>query len=294
MDRAVDDFILYIASEKILSPNTLEAYQRDLGELVRRLDQLGVRSISAIEPQHIVRILGDLNHLGYASSTVYRFLMAVKVFMRFLKREEYTDKNISLYLDTPKVWQLIPEVLTTDEVDRLLEAPDGATPFGARDGAILRTLYSSGLRVGELCGIGIHDVTDQFIRVMGKGSKERLVPINGGALAAIDHYLVHFRERWDSRQQKTLFVTKSGRAIDRVTVWRMIKKYGALVGLQKTISPHTLRHSFATHLLDNGADLRLIQDMLGHADISSTDRYTHVSQRQVKEAFAAFHPRQSE
>ncbi|MCB1135379.1 MAG: tyrosine-type recombinase/integrase, partial [Chlamydiia bacterium] len=174
--------------------------------------------------------------------------------------------------------------------DALLSQPNPKTALGARDRAILELLYASGLRVSELCSLKINDVDDDALKVMGKGSKERIVPLGRKALEAIDFYLLHYRERWDSKKQRRLFLTRTGKDLDRISVWKMVKRYAREAGIQKSISPHTLRHSFATHLLDNGADLRVIQEMLGHATITSTDRYTHVSQTQVQEAFHRFHP----
>lgn len=199
--------------------------------------------------------------------------------------------NVTLYLESPKIWQLIPEVLSVEEMERLLAQPDPETNVGSRDRAILEMLYGSGLRVSEVCGLKIHDVDDKFVKVFGKGSKERVVPVGAKAIEAVDHYLARFRDQTDSSRQQALFVNQRGKPIDRIFVWKMIKRYANEAGIVKNISPHTLRHSFATHLLDNGADLRVIQEMLGHASISSTDRYTHISKSRLHEAFGKFHSR---
>ena len=288
LDEGVEDFLLYIGSEKGLSPKTLEAYTRDIQGLTRFLRASGVRNFPAVKQEHMLSYMGQLRQKGYASASICRALMAFKVLFRFLKRERIIKDNILLYLESPKLWQLIPEVLRSDEVDALLEAPDVDTRLGARDAAVLKVLYASGLRVSELCGLKVNDVDDSFVRVMGKGSKERLVPIGKPAIAAIDHYLLHHRGESDD---KHLFLSKRGRRMDRVAIWKRVKHYAKEAGIEKNISPHTLRHSFATHLLDNGADLRIIQEMLGHASISSTDRYTHVSRSRLKESFDRFHPR---
>lgn len=291
MNEHLDDFIVYIGSEKGLSLNTIEAYQRDCVAFINFLDEQGIHSFLKVEQSHIVDFLAHLTAKGYASSSICRNLIAIKVLFRFLKRENETPSNVALYLETPKLWQLLPEVLTYEEVERLLLQPDPNHPIGARDKAILELLYASGLRVSEVCKIKIYDVDDESVRVLGKGSKERLVPLGKHAISAIDHYLIHYRCQYESEKQRTLFVTKTGRPVDRVSVWRMIKNYAKKAGITKNISPHTLRHSFATHLLDNGAELRIIQEMLGHVSISSTERYTHVSQSHIKKAFEAFHPR---
>lgn len=287
MDDLVDEFIAYLASEKGASQHTISGYSRDTIGFIRYLETVHVNSFQTLKRQHIVDYLSLLKKKDYASSTIYRALMAIKMLLRFLKRENIIYTNAAHSLDTPKLWQLIPEVLTLDEIDLLLQAPDDSS-IGIRDKAILEVLYASGLRVSELLGLKIHDVDDTFVRVMGKGRKERVVPIGKKAICAIDNLLCLRHEV----KSDYIFLSKTNKPLDRTSVWRRIKHYAKQVGIQKPISPHTLRHSFATHLLENGADLRIIQEMLGHATISSTDRYTHVSQKRLKEAFVAFHPRQ--
>ena len=235
--------------------------------------------------------IDSLKMEGYASSSIARQVIAIKVLCLFLKRESNLSFNFALYVETPKVWQLIPEVLSCEEMEKLLEAPDVETLQGSRDRAILEVLYACGLRVSEVCNLKINSVDDAYVRVMGKGKKERIVPIGKKAIEAIDHYLHHYRSESDSETVQELFVTSRGKPLDRVAVWKMIKTYAKKAGIAKNISPHTLRHSFATHLLDNGADLRVIQELLGHASISSTDRYTHISKSHLQQSFDAFHPR---
>lgn len=291
MKNEVADFLAYISSEKGLALNTIEAYRRDVESFIKFLEELGFQSLTKIDTSQLVTFLSQLKEIGYASSTLCRMMISLKVFFRFLTREGLISTNIALYLHTPKLWQLLPEVLNPEEVERLLAQPIPSTLFGSRDKAILEVLYASGLRVSEVCTLDLYSVDDKFVRVLGKGSKERLVPIGQEAVQAIDHYLIHHRCNCDSQEQQALFVTKSGKRMDRISIWRMIKNYAKKAGIHKNISPHTLRHSFATHLLDNGADLRIIQEMLGHASISSTDRYTHISRSRLQEAFQAFHPR---
>lgn len=290
LDRSIEEFIIYLGSERGLSPCTIEAYTHDIQKFAAFLQPLNISSFAIVTKENIVAFLQFLQQQGLSSSTICRNLFALKVLFRFLKREKIIAANITLYLDSPKLWQILPDVLSQEEIESLLQAPDTATAEGARDRAILETLYSSGLRVSELCHLSLYDVDDRFIRVMGKGSKERVVPIGSKALEALDHYLSHFRGENLNREQP-LFTTKFGRRIDRQMVWKMIRKYAKQVGIAKKVSPHMLRHSFATHLLDHGADLRIIQEMLGHANIATTDRYTHVSKSQVQEAFERFHPR---
>lgn len=289
MNEHLDDFLSYIGSEKGLSLNTIQAYQFDLIHLLNFLEGK-VSAIQEVTHDLLIDHLSVLHAQGYATSSISRAVIALKVFFRFLKREGIVSANVALYLDSPKLWQMIPEVLTVEEVEALLEQPQLSDWVGSRDRAILELMYSSGLRVSEVCTVQICDVGDDCVRVFGKGSKERLIPVGKCALEAIDHYLMYYRCLTESEECQTLFVSKRGRPLDRTFIWRMIKHYGKLAGITKNISPHTLRHSFATHLLDNGAELRIIQEMLGHSDIKSTDRYTHISQQHMRDAFEKFHP----
>jgi len=289
--KHLHEFLFYIAAEKGLSQNTIEAYDRDCQRFISFLSDQGIEDFNSVQQPHIIEFLASLKRADYAVSSICRSLVAIKVLFRFLKKELITQTNVALYVDHPKMWQLIPEVLDSHEVDRLLNQPDSQSAIGARDRAILEVLYASGLRASEVCSLNLYDVDDLYVRVIGKGSKERLVPIGKQAVQAVDHYISHFRGETKKDRGEPLFVTKLGQRIDRQTVWTMIKKYGKTAGIIKNISPHTLRHSFATHLLDNGADLRVIQEMLGHASISSTDRYTHISRSHLQESFQNFHPR---
>ena len=290
MFSQVDEFLHYLAAEKGFTSNTLEAYARDASKFAQALYDGGWTSFAQVKREHIVQFLSHLQAQGYSSASVCRALMVVKVLFRFLKRENAISSNEARLLESPRLWQLIPEVLSGEELDRLFAAPDREVAIGARDYAILELLYGSGLRVSELCALTVNDVSDSFVRVMGKGRKERLVPVGRQAIAAIDDYLVRFRTVEEREKSPPLFVSRMGRPLDRVAIWRAIKAYGRQAGIKKNISPHTLRHSFATHLLDNGADLRVIQEMLGHADIGSTERYTQVSKSRLQEAFRTFHP----
>lgn len=276
-DQYKDEFLAYVAAEKGLSVNTIEAYGRDVGRFIEG---------GMFDEKGILAHLAKMREEGYASSSRARALMALKVFFRFLKGEGYLESDPTALLESPKMWQLIPEVLTGEEVERLLAAPREGEE-GARDRAILETLYATGIRVSELCDLEIYDVGEEMIQVRGKGGKERVVPIGEAALEAIDHYLGEYRREGKG----PLFLSKRGKRMHRTTVWKQIKYWGKKAGIEKEISPHTLRHSFATHLLDHGADLRVIQELLGHADIGTTDRYTHLSQGRLFKAFDEFHPR---
>lgn len=289
MQQWIEDFLSYLGSERGLAQNTLISYRRDIQMFSALLQKRGVLSWEGVSEEEVISFLSVLKQEEYATSSICRALVAVKMLLRFLKREKAISKDATLHLDSPKMWQLIPEVLTIAEVDALLKAPDASSLAGARDRAVLQMIYASGLRVSEVCCLNVHDVDDKIVRVKGKGGKERVVPVAKSAVDATDHYLTHFRQHQDG--QEALFVSEKGKRIDRTAVWKRVKFYAKAAGISKEISPHTLRHSFATHLLENGADLRVIQEMLGHASIATTDRYTHISQKHLTDAFEAFHPR---
>lgn len=283
----VDSFLHYLHVERALSLHTIEAYGRDVRAFSHFISKKPWKSVVG---EDIFKFLESLKLKGLSSSSICRMLVSIKVFFRFLKKEGNIEVDLVSSFEMPKIWQLIPEVLTPLEVDSLLGVPKEEDAFGARDKAILELLYASGLRVSELCSLKIYQLHDASVKVKGKGKKERLVPVGKKALEAIDHYLLHFRGEALDREAP-LFISRGGKAMDRVQVWKMVKKYAKFADIQKNISPHTLRHSFATHLLENGADLRLIQEMLGHEDIGTTDRYTHISKGRLTSAFQAFHPR---
>lgn len=245
---------------------------------------------SDIEATQILSFITYLREQKYAISTLCRTLVSLKVLLRFLKKEGVLQSDVSAHLEMPKMWQLIPEVLTIEEVDALLAAPKSDDWMGARDKAILELLYATGMRVSELCQLRLSDLDDTFVKVRGKGRKERIIPVGDQALQAVDFYLTQFRNGIEE-EDPFLFTSQSGKPVDRVLVWRQVRCYARKAGISKRVSPHILRHSFGTHLLERGADLRLIQDMLGHEDIGTTDRYTHVVGERLKTAFQKFHPR---
>lgn len=290
MNEDLEDFIIYLSSEKGLSQNTLQAYRRDISFFISFIkSNYSIQDWKKIQPQHIVDLLSYKKAKGYATSSISRHLIAIRMLFRFLKREDIISKNITKVLEAPKLWQTLPDVLTKDEMNSILIQPDTSTRLGARDKAILELLYASGLRVSELCQLNIQDVGDEYIRVKGKGGKERIIPVGKQAIKAIDHYLNY---RNDPEDQPHLFLSKKGKSLYRFEVWDLIKYYAKKAGIYKNVFPHMFRHSFATHLLDNGADIRVIQEMMGHSNISSTDKYTHVSQSHIQKAFQNFHPRQ--
>lgn len=282
LKAAISDFLDYLASEKGLSANTIEAYGKDARRFALHLESEQKSSFREASSDSLYGFLTLLKEQKYASSSICRMIVAVKVLFRFLKKEGLIDVNPGRYFETPRIWQLIPEVMTQEEVDQLLKQPQDP-----RDRAILEMLYATGMRVSELCSLKISDVSEGCVRIFGKGRKERMVPVGRKALEAIQCYL-------SSRQAKPdepLFISRRGTAVSRIQIWADLRAYAKQAGIAKAVSPHTLRHSFATHLLENGADLRLIQDMLGHEDIGTTDRYTHIANNRLLSAFKTFHPR---
>jgi integrase/recombinase XerD len=285
--RALHSFLLYIDAEKGLSRNTIEAYQRDLLLFEAYLKTVAL-SLEQIDAEKIIHFLNHLREHQYASSSLARLLISLKIFFRFLKKEGILAQDPSFHLDSPKLWKLMPQILSISEVEKLLLIIADGEEELLRDRAILFLLYATGIRVSELCALDLLDINEEAVRVRGKGGKERLVPIAQRALNAIDTYLLHRKQEGGD---KALFLNKKGKRIDRFEVWRLVKSYAKKAQISKNISPHTLRHSFATHLLENGADLRVIQELLGHSHIATTDHYTQISSRHLLEAFERFHPR---
>jgi len=281
------DFLNFLKAEKGLSLNTIDAYKRDI---VSFAAFMGNPAWDAVCSKDILGFLKLLQEKKFASSSICRMLVAIKVFFRFLKKEGAISSDLGCFFETPKIWQLVPEVLQIEEVDLLLAEPSMDDPSGARDRAILELIYATGMRVSELCSLCINDLSDTFVKVRGKGKKERIIPVGKKAIEAVDHYLTNYRGEV-KEENGPLFVSSRGRRIDRMMVWKRVKFYAKKAGILKRVSPHTLRHSFATHLLERGADLRLIQDMLGHEDIGTTDLYTHVTSNRLRQAFNSFHPR---
>ncbi len=294
MENDIRAFLNYVRVEKGLAENTVAAYRRDLAKLASfaKANSLGTRSI---QRDDVVNFLGRLYKQGLDSRSVARHLVTLRNFFRFALTEEWMKTDPTLNLESPKIWKSLPGCLTVEEVDRLLDQPDTTKPLGIRDKALLELLYSTGLRVSELVGLRIGDVDMQSgcLRCVGKGDKERLVPVGKQAIAAVGNYLRDARPRLIGRRAAApyLFLNARGGKLSRVGFWKVLKQYGRKAGLQRKLSPHKLRHSFATHLLERGADLRSVQLMLGHADISTTQIYTHVVQERLKHVYKAHHPR---
>jgi integrase/recombinase XerD len=294
MQVLVDQFLDYILLERGLSDNTRAAYRSDLDAFHAHLDRRGIHSLNAVERDDVLDFLMAEKQRGLNTSSLCRRLVTLKVFFRYLEREGLLRRNVTEVMDSPRMWKILPDSLSGREVDRLLAAPDVTRPAGIRDRAILETFYGTGIRVSELCGLCVSDVhTDAgYIRCIGKGNKERIVPIGRQALHWIDRYREEARPPVaPGGVREPLFLSRAGRGYTRQTVWRLIRRYARQAGIAKPVSPHTLRHSFASHLLANGAPLRVIQEMLGHADITTTQQYTHIDANRLKSIHHRFHPR---
>ncbi len=292
----LDQFMDHLALERGLSRNTQIAYGHDLGEFLDYLARRGRGGLREVERRDILDFLMDGKNKGLAATSLARRLVAIKVFFRYLTREGLLGTNVADAMESPRLWKILPPTLTMAEVDRLLSAPDPGTRRGLRDRAILETFYATGLRVSELAALTLDSLhfDAEYIRCVGKGDKERVVPIGGRAMAAVNAWLEGGRSAYAGRgggDSRVVFLSRRGGALSRITLWRHIRAYARKAGIRKEISPHMLRHSFASHLLANGASLRTIQEMLGHADISTTQIYTHVDQGRLQAIHHQFHPR---
>ncbi len=294
MKSMLDQFIDFINLEKGLSPHTAEAYHQDLSDFIAWIQRRGINALAAVTRRHIMDYLLDLREKSRSPATVSRRLVAIRVFFRFMLQEGLLSANVTDAMDAPKLWKILPETLSIEEVDRLLKSPDVRTARGIRDKAMLELLYSSGLRVSELTSLRVDDLhaAEGYLKCLGKGRKERIVPFGSSARAHLARYLDEVRPVWNKDpHQRAVFLTRRDTPVSRKTVWHLIKRYALKAGTGRSISPHTLRHSFASHLLANQAPLRVIQEMLGHADIATTQIYTHVDQSRLKSVHKKFHPR---
>lgn len=293
LENAVTAFLNYAQVEKGLSANTLAAYRRDLAKFAA-FCQAQRRPLAGVTRDDVVGFLGSLYKRRLDSRSVARHLVALRGFFRFAVAEGWVPAAPTENLESPKGWKKLPSHLSLEEVDRLLAQPDVSTPLGLRNKAMLDLLYSTGLRVSELVGLRVSDLQMDMgcLRCVGKGDKERLVPVGKQALASVRQYLREVRPGLQRRGPTPyLFLNRLGTKMSRVAFWMIIARYGRQAGLRRGLSPHKLRHSFATHLLERGADLRSVQLMLGHADISTTQIYTHVVQERLKHIYKAHHPR---
>ena len=290
----ISSFLTHIRVEKGLSPNTVSAYRRDLMKF-SEFAQKRKLTLKTVSRDDLVDFLAALYRQRLESKSVARHLVSLRNFFRFAQAQELIPGDPSVNLESPKIRRSLPGYLRLEEVERLLAQPDAKTPFGLRDRAMLEVLYSAGLRVSELVGLRVSDLDTKVgcVRCIGKGDKERIVPIGKKALSMVERYLRDARPKLIGKfaGSSTLFVNRRGKPLSRVGVWKILSAYGRRAGLRVALTPHMLRHSFATHLLERGADLRSVQLMLGHADISTTQIYTHVVEERLKQIYKAHHPR---
>lgn len=294
--EAILDYLHFLQVERQLSTNTLSSYRRDLESYIEHIHNVqAVQSLKAIERSHILIHLEALRGEGISARTIARHISSIRSFHQFLLREKLTDTDPTVHLEMPQIEQRLPKVLSIDEIDALISAPNREKPQGIRDIAMLELLYGTGMRISELIGLNLDDVhlTMGFVRVFGKGGKERIVPLGKSAIHTLDQYLQIARFKLQGKYPKTdaFFINQRGKRLTRQGCWKLLKEHAKNAHIEKEITPHTLRHSFATHLIENGADLRAVQEMLGHADISTTQIYTHISKTRLSEVYKQFHPR---
>ena len=293
MESEIRTYVNYLRVEKGLSQNTIRAYQRDIDKFAIFVQERKLTS-STVSRGDVVDFLGTLYRKGLDSRSVARHLVAVRGFFRFLLMEEVIRRDPAGDIESPKFRQSLPDFLSLEEVDKLLRQPDVSAVIGLRDRAMIELMYSTGLRVSELCNLRVADLQmdEGCLRCIGKGNKERIVPVGRQALAGVQEYLRKSRpELLGDRSSPYLFLNRAASKLAREKFWKTLGEYGRKAGLRKSLSPHMLRHSFATHLLDRGADLRSVQMMLGHSDISTTQIYTHVVEERLKQVYKAHHPR---
>jgi integrase/recombinase XerD len=292
-DRQVQQFLLHLAAERGLAENSLNAYRRDLEDLHDYFTSRQKTLISA-KVEDYRNYLQAQSRKGKSTRTIARRLAAIRVMLHYLASSGHDSDKILRQLERPKPERSLPKILSRSQVNQLISAPNPKSALYARDVAILELLYASGLRASELCDLKIRDLntTVGVVRVLGKGAKERLVPVGKAALHAIENYLAECRPKLSkSEAEQRLFLSRSGKPMERISLWMLVEKYGRSSGLLKHVSPHTLRHCFATHLIGGGADLRVVQELLGHSDIGTTQIYTHVDQDRLKSMHKRYHPR---
>ena len=295
MEPLIQEFSDYLRIEKRNSPHTISAYRSDL---IRFSSGLSGKTLESVTTANIRGFLISLRSQGMSASSVARSLSSIKSFFKYLCQDKQLKNNPAIILETPKHWRKLPDVLTHEDVDKLLKGPDSNSKLGLRDKAMLEILYASGLRVSELVSLKVSQLNLEvgYLRTLGKGSKERIVPIGTLAKRAVENYLLNSRRalistRKDNHKADELFLTRRGLGMSRQGFWKILKGYVAKVNIKASVSPHTLRHAFATHLLERGADLRSVQQMLGHSDISTTQIYTHILGKRMLEIYQQFHPR---
>ncbi len=296
MEEQRKEFLRFLAYECGFARNTVLSYGRDIAQFIEHLAARDITTLGKVDAGTLVAYFRARLEEGLSPRSVSRSITGVRMFLRFLVQEGALEENCARWLETPKLWSRLPVVLNEQEIDRLLAAP--ATPavkFPRRDRAVLELFYATGARVSEVCSLTLQQLRLDLglVRIIGKGSKERLVPLHRPGIAAVREYLAAERPALLGAREdpETVFLTQHGRPIDRENVWRLVKRYARLAGIAKRVTPHTLRHSFATHLLTHGADLRVVQELLGHARVETTEIYTHLDRTDLKRAHKLYHPR---
>jgi integrase/recombinase XerD len=294
MKKLLEQFLNYLSLEAGYSPNTIYSYRLDLERYFKFLKERNVDTIENVKEKHITGMIDLLNRKKLKPSSIARNITSIRSFHKFLVREGISDVNPAGALESPRLWRKLPVVLDVEEMERLLSIPQEDDYLGLRDKAILEFLYATGVRISELISAKRKDLLPEveLVRIIGKGQKERIVPIGAKAIHAIERYLKESRPRLaNQNSQDFLFLNRRGKPFSRMGLWKILRKYVIQAGIKKKASPHTIRHSFATHLLDGGADLRAVQEMLGHADISTTQIYTHLDREYLKQEHKDHHPR---
>ena len=295
MDTFLKEYLAYLKLEKNLSGNTVSSYRNDISSFIRFLEENKISDPSRIESRIIIRFFTNLEKIGLTSSSAARYFSSLKGFLNYLFTNNYIKNNPIEKVSPPKLGKTLPGVLSFEEIDKILSLPDTNEILGLRDKTILEVFYACGLRISELISLKLSDLflTEEMIRVFGKGSKERIVPIGSSAINWINVYLTKSRPLLQKKMKSEnyLFLNSRGSKLSRMGVWKIVSRYLKESGIEKDAHPHTFRHSFATHLIEGGADLRSVQEMLGHADISTTQIYTHIDREFIKQVHKQFHPR---
>jgi len=292
-DDGVESFLAFLSVERGLAQNTLSAYRQDLASYKEFLNKAGFPDLSKVTRKEISKFLFDEKNKGHSSSSLARRFVAVKLFHRFLAREGMLKEDVTTSFEAPKIWRKLPHFLSVEEVLKMIDLPNTRKRAGIRDRAIIELFYGTGMRVSELATLRKEAVNLEagFLRCLGKGGKERILPLGGKARHALESYIASLKRKKKPSDSPFVFEGRGNGRLARMTLWRIIRKYAKIAKIQKKISPHTLRHSFATHLLERGADLRIVQELLGHSDIATTQIYTHVSKDRLKAVHEKFHPR---
>lgn len=295
MKEQIIDYFHYLTIERGLSQNTRKSYERDLEQYLTFLTEQHIKDWQAVDRVLILSFLQQLQQSGKSSATIIRMVSSLRRFHQFLRQERFTDHDPMQHIDSPKKQQKLPDTLSLSEVERLIETPDTKEVLGIRDRAILEVMYATGLRVSELIGLQLKDLhlSMGLLQTTGKGDKERIVPLGDLAIQWIETYLEEARPFLTRKhpEESHLFVNNHGKQLSRQGIWKNLKALVRKAGITKNVTPHTLRHSFATHLLENGADLRTVQELLGHADISTTQIYTHITKKRMTEVYKQHFPR---